>query len=1231
MDSVRLSFTLSMCFLAVLAFPACSDDTTPQQDSGLCAADDECTPGWYCENGTCQKADITCDDTHPCPDGYECRNGGCALVPTDGGIDGDGGDGGDGGEPEPGPDIEIIEPPAPEHQLNFGNVMVGVTVSRQVKLANVGDADLVIMQLNFESCLGIDDFSVPPDQLASLPVTVPPGEDTVFDVSYTASDGLTDHCILDIVSNDPDEALVKIHMLSEFKGNALASVQPQSLNFGDIPVAETSQPLGFTVSNQGTGNAVLEVEEIRFGILSNPDFTMTIKDSSGQVAAVPALLNNGDFLDVEVVYHPQAEEQDSDEVVITTDDPINPTLRVSLAGNGVVGILDIDPSPVDVGRVRVGEHGETVVTITNTGGAPTALAEVYLWDAGPELFLTSPDMDLADLPNNPHQIGPAESVRVVVNFDPIDIGIEEASLIVENTTEDWYRVISVVAEGYIPAAVETDPDPPTLMFGNVQFDTNAGIAEEKSLIVTIRNVGQESLQISNIQRATMTSQEFTFDPTSIPPIGVGSEAQLSVSFEPANQGSKMGGVLVDTNDPDIDLDGVTGRFRIDVQANGIDPNIYTDPASGLNFGEIYVGMPMERDIKIRNVGTGPLEIQSIELTPGSSSSFVLLNRPGLPLVISNPMTEVVFQVRYLPESLGTDSGAIQIDNSDIGNPEIILNLLGTGSGCPPNTIDCDGDSSNGCETPCIYYGAEACNQRDDDCDCRTDEDFNLNTDVHNCGSCGNDCTGDFPHAVAGCSGGNCFLLHCDAGYDDCDNWQDNGCETHTDSDIANCGSCDNRCSYDNAEALCLGGTCVMGDCDVGWEDCNHLDTDGCEANLSTDPDNCGGCGTRCIYANGVGVCQGGFCHLQSCLPGYDNCDNDESTGCEINLNTDVNNCGSCNHVCSGGSATYICNSGQCEITQCASGTGDCDGEIFNGCETNIEDGEPDHCGACNQACSDSACPCPAPNPPSPSCCHVATYDCVNRSCVIVDCDAGWENCDLQVPNGCETDITSDVNHCGDCDQPCSATACVCPSPDPPSPSCCHVSSWSCVAASCNILSCQTNYQDLDGQILTGCECYTDTVADVCDDDIITELGPLTSGDPKELTGTLYPSGDSDWYTFTANDDNDVDVTNSYDNYNVHIAFDTGGNPDGVFVFDVYRNDEKSTSATCFEKGDRLCERAETAYDHDSGQDPCRGSGMTSYEGPPECEDDSSRYWLRVYRSGTLVNCSEYRINILFTQ
>jgi hypothetical protein len=64
-------------------------------------------------------------------------------------------------------------------------------------------------------------------------------------------------------------------------------------------------------------------------------------------------------------------------------------------------------------------------------------------------------------------------------------------------------------------------------------------------------------------------------------------------------------------------------------------------------------------------------------------------------------------------------------------------------------------------------------------------------------------------------------------------------------------------------------------------------------------------------------------------------------------------------------------------------------------------------------CVDSACdPCALAN---------ATPQCTAGACAVQSCDSGFGNCDSDASNGCEADITADVNACGGCNRKCLGT------------------------------------------------------------------------------------------------------------------------------------------------------------------------------------------------------------------
>src|SRR5262249_28526621 len=110
--------------------------------------------------------------------------------------------------------------------------------------------------------------------------------------------------------------------------------------------------------------------------------------------------------------------------------------------------------------------------------------------------------------------------------------------------------------------------------------------------------------------------------------------------------------------------------------------------------------------------------------------------------------------------------------------------------------------------------------------------------------------------------------------------------------------------------------------------CSPSVADGCETQLGT-MTNCGACGDTCSAPNTTATCDQstnpGTCSY-SCVAGFANCNGTMSDGCEIDTQTDNNNCGSCGHVCPPGTT---CQQGSC-IGFCPAGpAGDC--SHFNSC------------------------------------------------------------------------------------------------------------------------------------------------------------------------------------------------------------------------------------------------------------------------------------------------------------
>ena len=171
--------------------------------------------------------------------------------------------------------------------------------------------------------------------------------------------------------------------------------------------------------------------------------------------------------------------------------------------------------------------------------------------------------------------------------------------------------------------------------------------------------------------------------------------------------------------------------------------------------------------------------------------------------------------------------------------------------------------------------------------------------------------------------------------------------------------------------------------------------------------NCGQCGHPCAPDHATGpTCATGSCDYAACNAGYYDCDGDRSNGCEAGGPNDLSNCGGCAQPCDGVQhvTAATCVNATCDYQQCAPLYGDCDGNRSNGCErpTNtLSD-----CGGCATPCAPS---------------NVAGPTCANGSCGYASCVAPFLDCDGNAGNGCEANTSSDLQHCGGCNQPCAGS------------------------------------------------------------------------------------------------------------------------------------------------------------------------------------------------------------------
>ena len=341
-----------------------------------------------------------------------------------------------------------------------------------------------------------------------------------------------------------------------------------------------------------------------------------------------------------------------------------------------------------------------------------------------------------------------------------------------------------------------------------------------------------------------------------------------------------------------------------------------------------------------------------------------------------------------------------------------------------------------------------CNAPFQDCNGNALDGCELNTanDINNCGGCGNKCPSG-PNGQAACANGTCILTKCTAPFLTCAVGPSDSCETNTSTDVNNCAACGNKCpQVKNGTPACNTGACGIGTCNTTFRDCNNMPTDGCEVDSAIDPLHCGGCGQRCNLPNAAAGCAAGSCTVASCVGAYKDCNATAADGCEVNSATDPKNCGACNTKCPAViNGAPGCTAGLCGIGSCNAPFKDCNGAVADGCEVNTA-GDVNNCGACGNKC---------PTPP-----NAASASCGAGACKFT-CLPGWADCDGNPANGCEVNLTADVNNCGACNNLCGLKP--------------NTVGSVCAAGTCQY-TCSSGFGDCNGNPADGCE--TNTAGDI---------------------------------------------------------------------------------------------------------------------------------------------------------
>ena len=200
--------------------------------------------------------------------------------------------------------------------FDFGTVAAAEPVDLVLTVLNKGDCDLEVSDARIadaDAPFGVDALEWPviaPDETAELTVTFSPTEPGSFAST------------LEVDSNDPFEPTYSIDLVGELSAGGL-EVEPTAIDFGQVHVGCSAEEMA-TLSNVGAGPVTVDAIALSAGS----------DELSAASDTVPTTLEPGAALDILVAYEPTDEYADEAYLTVSSDDPTNPELLVTITAEG---------------------------------------------------------------------------------------------------------------------------------------------------------------------------------------------------------------------------------------------------------------------------------------------------------------------------------------------------------------------------------------------------------------------------------------------------------------------------------------------------------------------------------------------------------------------------------------------------------------------------------------------------------------------------------------------------------------------------------------------------------------------------------------------------------------------------------------------------------------------------------------------------------------------------------
>ncbi|MGB7728418.1 MAG: choice-of-anchor D domain-containing protein [Candidatus Acidiferrum sp.] len=451
--------------------------------------------------------------------------------------------------------------------VNFGQVAVGKQSTQLVSMSNTGNAALNITQVKVSntqfSILGMPTpMALAVGQTGTFLVAVNPTSTGTLTGTLTAQgDGGSTPVIVNLSA-------------TAVSAQPQLSLNPANINFGSVSTGLRATN-NLVLTNSGATNLTISL------------LTLTGADFAISGISTPATIPAGQSISAVATFSPTAAGSTTGSLVITSNDPANPTLVVPLSGSGTIvatGQLSANPGLLSFGNVATGSSTEKQIVVTNAGNAAVRISSATAVGAG----LTISGVAA------PATLSPSERVVLTASFSPNAAGSDTGSITIVSDAGNSPLTIPVSGTG-VQAGLTISPA--SYNFGSVVD------GQTKSQTFTVTNTGTAALTIAGLSaNGNAYSVSGLVTPATI---AAGSSATFAVLFEPTIAGSLTGTVSIVSNAPNspnvLSLSGTGTAATVTLSSN----------PSSMTFTNVNAGSSSSKSVTITNSGNTSVSISQV--------------------------------------------------------------------------------------------------------------------------------------------------------------------------------------------------------------------------------------------------------------------------------------------------------------------------------------------------------------------------------------------------------------------------------------------------------------------------------------------------------------------------------------------------------------------------------------------------------------------------------------------